>query len=172
MDTSALTPSRDHTLYYPLRRRLIFLAGAFALLAFLHFLDHAVRGELVVQRGLNPNWNHSGWPFNTRSDKPYIFPIAFIGVFALLLGGIFFTVRGRLWAGYWLTTSIVLFGFLALVHFVGFEPNTAETPYVIAMSYPADIWRVLALANLFGMFAILLALAFHAVRTRQRSGGW
>ncbi len=156
MDTSALTPSRDHTLYYPLRRRLIFLAGAFALLAFLHFLDHAVRGELVVQRGLNPNWNHSGWPFNTRSDKP----------------GIFFTVRGRLWAGYWLATSIVLFGFLALVHFVGFEPNTAETPYVIAMSYPADIWRVLALANLFGMFAILLALAFHAVRTRQRSGGW
>lgn len=37
-------------------------------LALLHFVDHAIRGELVVYRGLNPKWNHSGWPFNTHSE--------------------------------------------------------------------------------------------------------
>lgn len=52
-----------------------------------------------------------------------------------LLGGILLTIRGRLWAGYWLATSIAIFAFLGFVHFVGFEPNTAETRYVIAMSY-------------------------------------
>ena len=172
MDTSLLTEGRDQTHYGSLRRRLIFLACVFAVLAFLHFVDHAVRGELVVHGGLDPNWNHSGWPFNTQSDKPYIFPIAFIVVFGLVLGGIFFTLRGKLWAGYWLTTSIVLFAFLAFVHFVGFEPNTAETPYVMAMSYRGTIWRVLSLMDLFSMFAILIALAFQAVRTRQLSGDW
>jgi len=158
------------TLYSSLRRRLIFLACVFAVLAFLHFVDHAIRGELVVQGDLNPNWNHSGWPFNTHSDKPYVFPIAFIVVFGLVLGGIFFTLRGRLWAGYWLATSIALFAFLAFVHFVGFEPNTAETPRIMFMSYRAQIWGILALVDLFSMFAVLIAFAFQAVRTRQLSG--
>ena len=158
--------------YGSLRRRLIFLASVFAVLAFLHFADHAIRGELVVRGGLNPNWNHSGWPFNTHTDKPYIFPISFIVVFGLLLCGIFFTLRGRLWAGYWLATSIALFAFLAVVHFVGVSPNNAETPHVIAMSYHANIWRILALIDLFSMFAVLIALAFQAVRTRQHSGRW
>jgi len=172
MDTSPSTEGRDQVLYGSLRGRLLFLASVFAILALLHFADHAIRGELVVRGGLNPNWNHSGWPFNTQSDKPYVFPVAFIVVFGLVLGGIFFTLRGRLWAGYWLATSIALFALLVFVHFVGFEPNTAETPQVIAMSYPANIWRVLALIDLFSMFAILIALAVQAVRTRQGSGHW
>ena len=118
---SPLTEGRDETLYGSLRRRFVFLASAYAVLAFLHFADHAIRGELVVNGRLDANWNHSGWPFNNHSDKPYIFPMSFIVVFGLLFGGIYFTVRGRLWAGYWLTTSILLFAFLATVHFVGFR---------------------------------------------------
>jgi len=90
------------------------MASVFAGLASLHFVDHVIRGELVVRNGLNPNWNHSGWPFNTHSDKPYVFPLAFIIVFGLLLFGILFTLRGRLWAGYWLATSVFLFALLAV----------------------------------------------------------
>ncbi len=70
MDTSSSTEGRDQVLYGSLRGRLLFLASVFAILALLHFADHAIRGELVVRGGLNPNWNHSGWPFNTQSDKP------------------------------------------------------------------------------------------------------
>lgn len=155
-----------------LRQRLILLASAFAVLAFLHFVDHAVRGELVVNGGLNPDWNHSGWPFNTQTDKPYIFPISFVMVFGLVLGGIFFTLRGRLWAGYWLATSIALGAFLVLVHFVGFSSGNAETPSVICQSYPSQVPRILALTDLFGMFAVLAALAFQSARIRQSSGRW
>lgn len=172
MDTSPLIEDRGQLPYDALRKRLIFLAIAFAILAFLHFADHAVRGALVVYGGLNPNWNHSGWPFDNHSDKPYIYPLSFFAVFGLLLGGIYFTLRERLWAGYWLATSIFLFALLIFVHFVGFSPNNAETPHVIVMSYEQTIWRVLAMIDLFGMFLILLALAFQAIRTGLRSGRW
>ncbi len=62
--------------------------------------------------------------------------------------------------------------FLALVHFVGFSAGNAETPHVIAMTYRDNVWRIPALIDLFGMFAVLAGLAFQAVRTRQRSGRW
>lgn len=162
----------DQTRDGSLRRRLIFLASAFAVLALLHFVDHAIRGELVVSRGLDPDWNHSGWPFNTDTDKPYIFPLSFLAVFSLVLGGIFFTLRGRLWAGYWLAISIALAAFLLFIHFVGFSSGAAETPGVICGSYPDQVPGILALTDLFGMFAVLFALAFQAVKTRQRSGHW
>lgn len=134
--------------------------------------DHAIRGELVISGGLNPDWNHSGWPFYTGSDKPYIFPISFVVVFGLLLGGIWLTLRGRAWAGYWLATSIALSALLVLVHFIGLEPGTAETPSIIAMSHGGTVARVLALIDLFGLFVVFAVLALHAVRTRQRSGHW
>jgi hypothetical protein len=166
------TERGDQTFNGVLRRRFIVLASILAVLAFLHFVDHAIRGELVVRGGLDPTWNHSGWPFNCHSDKPYIFPLAFVIVFGLVLGGIFGTLRGWLWAGYWLPTSTFLAAFLAVVHFVGFSPGSAETPYVIVMSYRHTIGRVLAMVDLFGMFAVLATLAFQSVRIRQRSGRW
>ncbi len=170
------TPRRaeqgDQTGDGSLRHRVILLATVLAILALLHFVDHVVRGELVISRGLNPAWNHSGWPFNTRSDRPYILPIAFVLVFGALLGGILLTLRGRLWAGYWLAVSIALTALLVIVHFVGFESGTAETPRVIALSYPDNLRRVIALVVLSCLFAGLAALALQAVRTRQRSGRW
>ncbi len=155
-----------------LRRRLLLLASVVTVLSLLHFVDHVIRGELVVSGGLNPDWNHSGWPFNTLTDAPYIFPITFVVVFGLLLGGIQFTLRGRLWAGFWLGTSIAVTAILVFVHFVGFSPGAAETPTVIAMSHSNAVGSVLALIDLFGLFAAFAALAFQAVRTRQRSGHW
>jgi hypothetical protein len=148
------------------------LASVAAVLALLHFVDHAIRGELVVNQGLNPKWNHSGWPFNTHSVKPYIFPISFLVVFGLLLGGVCFTLRGGLWAGFWLGASIVLTTLLLIVHFIGFSPGAAETPYVIWMSYQSTTPRVLALLDLFALFAVSVGLGIHAARMRQRSGRW
>jgi len=40
------------------------------------------------------------------------------------------------------------------------------------MTYQDSSWRILALIDLFGLFAVLIALAFQAVRTPQRSGRW
>lgn len=155
-----------------LRRRLVLLAGALAVLGLLHFVDHVIRGELVISGGLDPRWNHSGWPFQTEMMSPYTFTISFVVVSGLLLGGILFTLRGRLWAGYWLGTSIFLIVLLVVVHFVGFSSGAAETPSVIAMSHSSDVGSVLALIDLFGLFAVLAVLAVQAVRTRQRSGHW
>lgn len=154
------------------RRRFVLLAGVVAVLALLHFVDHVIRGELVAAGGLNPLWNHSGWPFDTRSDAPFVLPVSFVVVFGLLVGGVVFTLRGRLWAGYWLGTSIFLTALLAFVHFVGAGSGTAETPGVIAMSHGHAVPAALALIDLFAMFVVLAVLAFHAVRTRQRFGRW
>lgn len=155
-----------------LRRRLVLLAGIAAAFALLHFVDHAIRGQLVVDNALNPVWNHSGWPFDNHTDKPYIFPISFVVVIGLLLGGIFFTLRGRIWAGYWLVTSLALTAFLMFIHFIGASRGAAETPSVIAMSHRNDVLGIAALIVLFGLIATFVTLAVQAVRTRQRSGRW
>jgi len=148
------------------------LAGIATMFALVHFVDHAIRGEFVVDNGLNPVWNHSGWPFDDSTDKAYLFPVSFVVVFGLLLGGILLTLRGKLWAGYWLVTSISLIVFLLLVHFVGFSSGAAETPSVIAMSHPNNALSVAALIVLFGLIAMFGVVAVQAVRTRQLSGRW
>ncbi len=71
-----------------------------------------------------------------------------------------------------MAVSIALTALLVVVHFVGFESGTAETPRVIALSYPDNLRRVIALVVLSCLFAGLAALALQAVRTRQRSGRW
>lgn len=155
-----------------LRRRLLLLASVVTALVLLHFVDHVIRGQLVVSGGLNPEWNHSGWPFTTQTGKPYLFPVYFVVIFTLLVGGIFFTARRKLWAGYWLATSTVLAALLVFVHFIGLSSTTAETPSVIAKSHHNNYGSTLALIDLFGLIAVLAALAYQAVRTRQRSGRW
>jgi len=154
------------------RRRLIALACVVAVLALLHFVDHVVRGQIVVSSALDPLWNHSGWPFNTHGDKPYIFPASLVVVSTIVLGGIFLTARGKLWAGYWLAASIFLIAILVFVHFVGLEPGSAETPGIIRRTYGNDVRGILAMVDLFGLFAVLATLAVTAIRIRQRSGRW
>lgn len=155
-----------------LRQSLLLLAGAATALAVLHFIDHVIRGERVINEGLNEEWNHSGWPFNDDTDKPYLFPIYFVVVMTLVLGGMLLTVRGKVWVGYWLAVSIVLIALLMFVHFVGSSSASAETPGVIARSHQHGAFSLLALIDLFGLLAVLAALAFQSVRDRQRSGHW
>ncbi len=149
------------------RRRLVLVAAVTAGLSALHFVDHIIRGELVVERGLNPDWNHSGWPFQPDFNP---FDISLILVFGLLLGGIFFTLRGRLWAGYWLATSLVLGALVSFIHF--FEGDKAETPSVIMQTYDNPAVSIPALIVLFSLLAALIIMAFQAIWVRRASGRW
>ncbi len=85
-----------------LRRLLIVLAGLVTVLALIHHADHVIRGELVLSYGLDRNWNHSGWPFQS-SLTPFT---ASLLAYLILVPGIVFTARGRLGAGYWLAASL------------------------------------------------------------------
>lgn len=153
-----------------LRRRLVLVAAALAVLAALHFADHAVRGELVRHRGLDPDWDHSGWPFKPEFTP---FNVAFVAVFGLLLGGIVFTRRHRLWAGYWLATSIVVGAIVVWVHFLaGFAGGSAESPSVIQNSYDNRALSVPALIIVFGIIGGLLTMAVQAVWVHRVSGRW
>jgi hypothetical protein len=114
------------------RWRLLWLAVFVAALSALHLADHAIRGNVVVTHGLNPHWNHSGWPFQPKFTE---YTFALIVVSATFIIGIAGMVRGRLMAGYWVVTLIFLLGFVVLVHFVG---SNAETPTIIYQTYLAD----------------------------------
>ncbi len=149
------------------RGRLVVVAVVAAVVSALHFIDHVIRGQLVVDRGLDPDWNHSGWPFQPEFN---LFTIGLFLVSGLLLGGILFTLRGRLWAGYWLVTSIVLSTLVLFVHF--FEGEKAETPGVIIQTYDNLALSIPALIVLFSLIGVLIAMVTRAVRARQVSGRW
>lgn len=133
-------------------RRLVAVALAAWVLGTVHLADHVVRGELVVSRGLEPTWNHSGWPF-----QPELTPFTFSAVLVqlLVLGGIVLTLRGRLWARYWLGTGLVLGILVIFVHFVP-GPRT-ETPAVIFRTYERGLDT--AAGGLLGGVAVVLTLA-------------
>jgi len=154
--------TRDDTL----RRRLVLVAAIAAAIGTLHFADHAIRGQIVVARGLDPDWNHSGWPFQ-HDFTP--FTISMIVVYVLLLGGIWFTLRGRLWAGYWLGTAIIIGAIVVFVHFVG---SDAETPKMIIDTYDNLAAGIPALVVLLGVVAIRAVMAGLAVYVRRASGHW
>ena len=151
-----------------IRANFIHIALTTLALATVHFADHAVRGWLVVDRKLDPHWNHSGWPFQARVS-PFTFSLVL--VFALLLGGAILTRRRKLWAGYWLTAAVILAGVVTMVHFVP-GPST-ETPTVIYRSYGDNsIAGVLAVVITFAIVVALIVMAAHAVWARRRSGRW
>ena len=150
-----------------LRRRLIGLAVVVAVLAAAHFADHVIRGELVTDRGLDPAWNHSGWPFQPRVTP---FTVSLLLVSTLLLGGIVFTLRGRLWAGYWLGTAIILGAIVTQVHFVP-GPNT-EYPSVIVATYGSSAAGIPAVIIVLAILAALVFMAVQAIRIRRISGRW
>jgi hypothetical protein len=106
------------------------VAAVTAVRATLHFADLVIRGQLVLDRGLDPGWNHSGWPFQPRFSP---FTASLIVTYGLLLGGIMLPCRQQVWTGYWLATAILLSGIVTQVHF-GPSPNT-ESPSVIVDTY-------------------------------------
>jgi hypothetical protein len=163
MATSRDTRTADDVL----RRRLNAVAALVAVLATAHFVDHIIRGRLVVERGLDPSWNHSGWPFQPRFSP---FTASLLLVYTLLLGGIVFTSRGRLWAGYWLTAAILLGAIVTQVHFVP-GPST-EYPSVIVDTYAVQAAGYTAVLIVVAIIAALAAMAAQAVWVRRVSGRW
>jgi Zn-dependent membrane protease YugP len=86
-----------------LRRWLLIAATAVTIFGLLRHLDHVVRS------------NYSGWPLQGE-----VSPVAFsLLIYAFLVPGLHLTLRGRLMAGDWLFTAVVLFAVVTLVHFVG-----------------------------------------------------
>jgi hypothetical protein len=150
-----------------LRRRLVALAGLVTILALIHHADHVIRGDLVVSNGLDPKWNHSGWPF----QSPVTPFTASLAVYLILVPGIVFTLPRRLGAKYWIGAAIVLAAIIVIVHFVP-GPQT-ETPAIIYGSYAESSGSVvaglLALVDLFALLAGLLALLVVAIFARQAS---
>jgi hypothetical protein len=152
-----------------IRTRLLLLGVIVTALAAAHFADHVIRGNIVVTRGLDPNWNHSGWPFQQRFT-PFT-PSLFI-VSGLLLGGLAGSLRGKLWAGFWLTASILLLVLVSIVHFFSAR---AETPYVILSTYRAvgnSSAGDVAVAVLFSIIVVLGALVVLAVLAHRKLGRW
>ena len=152
------------------RRRLVLAAVLLTLFAALHHADHVIRGYLVVANGLDPDWNHSGWPFR-EEVSPFT---ASLAIYLLLVPGIIGTLRGRLWGGYWLATVVVLAAIVTYVHFI--PGQEAETPDVIRRTYElsgahtlAPLLSLLVLGAILGM---LLVLGFFAVASRRRLGHW
>jgi hypothetical protein len=150
-----------------LRRRLVAVAVVTAVFGSLHFVDHVIRGRLVTERGLNPDWNHSGWPFEPRFSP---FTVSLVLVYLLLVGGIVLTLRNRAWAGYWLGVAIVLGLVVVQVHFL--SGSRSELPSVIYRTYDQAAGGVAALADLAATIGALLVMAVNAVWVRRISGRW
>ena len=153
-----------------LRRPVLVLAAALAVAAALHLADHVLRGEIVDDHHLIPEWDHSGWPF--QEELTPLTPSLAIPL--LFAAGIVFTLRGRLWAGFWLTVAIVVGAVVVGVHFVPGERT--ETLGVIYRIYEragwSPVWGALAVADVVVIVGGLVSLGALAVRVRRRSGRW
>jgi hypothetical protein len=150
------------------RRSLLVLGTVTTVLAGMHLADHVLRGEHVVREHLDPNWNHSGWPF-TSTVSPFSFSLVIVT--SVLLMGLWRTVRGKAWAGYWLAASMVLGAIVTVVHFV--PTPTQESPSVIYDSWPGQpVMGALAVAVTFAIVGALILMGINAVRVRRRSGRW
>ena len=154
-------PARD-------RRTFLVLGWTVLGLAVLHLIDHALRGQRVHDHGLNPSWDHSGWPF-----KPAVTPYTFslVLVLAILIVGLWGTYAGRLRAGYWLGAAIVLGALVTYVHFV--PTAQQETPAIIFGSWMGlSAVGVAAVVVTFAIVGLLLVLAVTAIRIGRRTGRW
>lgn len=150
------------------RRSLLAFGWVTALLAGLHLIDHALRGDRVESHGLPAAWDHSGWPF--QSDvTPYTFSLFAV---TLILGfGLWGTHRGRLWAGYWLVAAIILGTIVTVVHFL--PTPKQESPDIIYNSWEGkDALGILAVAVTFCIVVALIGMAVNAVRVASVTGRW
>ena len=147
-----------------LRRRTLLIAWVTVAVATLHFLDHVIRGYYVIDHGLDPSWNHSGWPFLPEVTP---FTASLVGVYGLLGTGIWLTSRGRAGARYWLATAVVLGALVTFVHFLG---SQAETPGVIYRSWGNPVAGIVAVIHTIAVLAAVLAMGVNAVLLARRSG--
>jgi len=150
------------------RRSLLTFGWITTILAALHLTDHALRGERIHDRQLNPAWDHSGWPFQP-DVTPYTFSLVAV---AVILGvGLWGTHRHKLWAGYWLGAALVLGAIVTVVHFL--PTAQQESPSVIYNSWQGlDVLGVVAVANTFAIVLSLLLMAGNAIRVNRHSGRW
>ncbi len=149
-----------------LQRWLLYGAVILTGLALVHHADHVIRGVLVVENGLSPDWNHSGWPFRNEVN-PFT---ASLAVYLLFGAGIVLSLRRRAVANYWLGAGIVLEAVLLLVHFLPGNPKT-EWPSVIYQTYGSPLPGALALLVLFALVAGLILQVAQAIRLRRASRG-
>lgn len=162
--TEATTgPRQDHQ-----RGSLLRLGWLTTALAVLHLVDHALRGERVHSHGLNPMWDHSGWPFQDEVT-PYTFSLS--GVLLILGLGLWGTYRGRLWAGYWVAAAVVLGAVVTVVHFL--PTAQQESPAVIYRSWAGlSAMGVVAVGITFAIVLALVLMAVNAVRVGRSSRRW
>ena len=146
------------------RRRMLLIAWTTVALATLHFVDHVIRGYRVIDHGLDPAWNHSGWPFLPEVTP---FTASLVGVYGLLGVGIWLTGRGRVGARYWFIVAVLLGALVVSVHFLGAR---AETPEVIYRSWGDPVLGVAAVANTIAVIAAVLVMGVNAVLVARRSG--
>ncbi len=150
-----------------LRRRLVVGGLIVAVAAAAHLADHAIRGEIVADHNLESDWNHSGWPF-TEDLTPFT-PSLLIPV--VFLVGAVLTLRGQLWARFWLVWPSITAAIVLLVHFVPGERT--ETLSVIYRTYERGVGNslagVLAAAGVLVIMAGLAALIVVAARARGLS---
>jgi len=130
-----------------LRTWLLVVAASVTIFGFFHHVDHVIPG------------NHTGWPFE-QAVTPFTFSLL---IYALLLPGLYLTVKGRLMAGYWLFTAVVGLALVVWVHFVPTGDYEAPIQDIYAV-YGSPLEGLLALAVLAGLVSSLVILAIAAIR--------
>ena len=139
--------TRPQPVHIKLRTWLLVAASCTTIFAFVHHLDHVVRG------------NHSGWPF-----EPAVTPFTFsLLIYALLVPGLYLTAKGRLIAGYWLFTAVLGLTLLIWVHFVPTRDYEAPIRDIYRV-YGSPVVGFLAVADLILLIASVVALAGVAIQ--------
>ena len=143
--------TRPQPVHIKLRTWLLVAASCTTIFAFVHHLDHVVRG------------NHSGWPF-----KPAVTPFTFsLLIYALLVPGLYLTAKGRLIAGYWLFTAVLGLTLLIWVHFVPTRDYEAPIRDIYGV-YGSPVVGFLAVADLIMLIASVVALAGVAIQALRK----
>ena len=107
-----------------------------------------------------------GWPL-TSQVNPFTFSLI---LYPLLLGGIVLTLRGRVWAGYWLGVALFAFALVTTVHF---RPSPgAESLDQVYGPWNNPILGGIAVAIVFALEFSLVWLLVAAVRVRVLSARW
>ena len=143
--------TRPQPVHIKLRTWLLVAASCTTIFAFVHHLDHVVRG------------NHSGWPF-----EPAVTPFTFsLLIYALLVPGLYLTAKGRLIAGYWLFTAVLGLTLLIWVHFVPTRDYEAPIRDIYGV-YGSPVVGFLAVADLIMLIASVVALAGVAIQALRK----
>ena len=138
-----------------LRTWLLVAAASVTVFGIFHHVDHVVRG------------NHSGWPFH-EAVTPFTFSLL---IYALLLPGLYLTAKGRLMAGYWLSTAVVGLALVVWVHFVptGDYEAPIEDIYAVYGSPLAGLFALVVLAGLVSSLLMLAVGSIQALRSAKRT---